>query len=592
MLQASGASGSGSGSTPEPFPCALVPVACVALARTGRGGVAIAAVLALAAAACIVVVGARSIWLSAAIVGLVVAVAWLNRGGHRPSRRTAVIWLGALAFGVLLVVGLSARSARDLDEGRSSAYASAISIARDNPIAGSGPGTFASERLAHPIDRVAIYVLPSALSPMLTAVAETGLIGTFAGILALTLVGVSVIKRWRARDIDRPIAVAALAGFGAVAIHGQVDAIFEVPGIALAAMTMLGLCLVAPSTGPVPARESSLFLRTSAVVALIGLAALVPSFARLEAAVAAQHDGVFALGRGDMSAALDRAAAATEVEPGFVPGRHLDLVARDRAGQIDAALIEAREVVQLEDMAQHRLRLALLLERDGQLDEAASEFDAIASRLPIDPLVSMNAAAFSARRGDVESATSRLSDAYLVAPFLVALRETKELSSVVPGAYEKTVERLVEGGQIDAAIRLAARYGDTPTARELMSSIEPEARQLVTVALDAIDGLPGAAQELDAIAAANPTRFGASVWAWQAAVSRCDIPAAARWQRVAVIATGSYNEDPGRVIQIPDGSADRGPSRYPRAIWGVVPVLDGDVIGTLSWTTDLTPVCD
>jgi hypothetical protein len=356
-------------------------------------------------------------------------------------------------------------------------------------------------------------------------------------------------------------------------------------------MTMIGLAIISPATEHGPTGARTRFVRIGAVTGLIGLAVLVPTSGRLEAAVWAQHDGAIAMERGDPVLALDRATAAVELDPGFVPGRHLNVVVRDRVGQIDAAIAEARNVVQVEDMAQSRLRLALLLEQAGRVREASAEIDQVAERLPHDPLVSLNAAAFSLRRGDSALAIGRLSDAYRVAPSLVRLRGTRELSAIVEPAYQRTLDALVNAGMYEAAIRLAAWRGDTPAARLLVESADEEGRRVASLALDAIDGVPGARDALASLAAKSPTRFGAAGWAWLAAVQTCDTSAAKRWQSVTRIATGSFNEDPGELVRVPEGWVNHGPPRYPRSIWGVVPVY-GDVAGTFTWTNDLAPVCD
>ncbi len=137
----------------------LAPIAVVgAWASGGRGRIG-AVVLAVAAVAAVIVSGTRSVWLIAAVLYLAVTQWWL-RGRDRRIGAAVLVGLVALA-GVALALGLPQRVARDLDEGRSSAAVTAVRLFVDDPLLGSGPGTYGVRRLEDPGDTLDHYALPT-----------------------------------------------------------------------------------------------------------------------------------------------------------------------------------------------------------------------------------------------------------------------------------------------------------------------------------------------------------------------------------------------------------------------------------------------
>ena len=144
----------------------------VVVANLWTRGAKIAAVaLGVVALFTIVLTGTRSTLLIIVAVSIV-AVVMAIRG-----RATRGIVNGALAG--LIVIGITGgvvvlASSRSLDEGRSSAYASAITRLTDSPLTGTGPGTYGVERMSDPVDSVGYLAFPDAHNIFLTTLAEFG----------------------------------------------------------------------------------------------------------------------------------------------------------------------------------------------------------------------------------------------------------------------------------------------------------------------------------------------------------------------------------------------------------------------------------
>ena len=171
----------------------------VTVAALWRRRARIPAVLfALAGFGAIVLTGTRSVLLI--ITGLAIAAVLLairDRVGQR--RAVTVLVTAVLAVGAIgLVVTLA--SSRSLDEGRSSAYASAVARFTESPILGSGPGTYGVERMGDPVSIIGWLVFPDAHNILLNNLAESGIVGLLG--LAATVV---------TRCARRPRLVAAVA---------------------------------------------------------------------------------------------------------------------------------------------------------------------------------------------------------------------------------------------------------------------------------------------------------------------------------------------------------------------------------------------
>ena len=160
---------------------------------------------------------------TALLVGLAVvaAVRW------RPAPVIALIVVGAIAGGVLLVAG-HGKDLNRVTSGRSNLVKGGLEMARDRPIAGYGSGSFADRyrerrRVFNPTVPAESHTIP------ITVAAEQGAIGLI-GYIALLVVAVTVLFR-RLRDFAPDDAlglarVAVAACFAAQVVHTLVYASF------------------------------------------------------------------------------------------------------------------------------------------------------------------------------------------------------------------------------------------------------------------------------------------------------------------------------------------------------------------------------
>src|SRR5262245_8765080 len=170
----------------------------------------------------IVLTGTRSVLLI--ITGLALAVVLIairDRAGRRAVTVVITTVMAVAAIGLVVIVA----SPRSFDEGRSSAYTSAITQFTGSPIVGTGPGTYGAERMDDPVPIIDWLAFPDAHNIPLNTLAESGLVG-FVGLLAtLALMALAVRGSWRRSPEGRIVIAGALFGLAAFAAHGLVDVV-------------------------------------------------------------------------------------------------------------------------------------------------------------------------------------------------------------------------------------------------------------------------------------------------------------------------------------------------------------------------------
>lgn len=192
-------------------------------------------ILWLTAAGAVAVIDANSSRAAFVVaVPLLVAMALM---AWRPARRSAwALALGALSMVVAAgwILALAARPwpsavSRGLDSTRQQLWQDALTLWRQHPVIGGGPGSFEEfSALAKDADTVAAH------SSLLQVGAETGIVGAvLLGLLALT--GLAIAARGAA-----PYAVVGAAAWTALGIHSLVDHLLEYPPVVIAAGMALG----------------------------------------------------------------------------------------------------------------------------------------------------------------------------------------------------------------------------------------------------------------------------------------------------------------------------------------------------------------
>jgi O-Antigen ligase len=211
----------------------------------------------------------RGAWM--AVVAGSAALA-LGRGPGLRRVVLALIGLVAAAFAVAVVV-VSGDLGRVVSENRLRYWEIAWSDFRDNPVLGSGSGSFGNYLLTH--DPTAPFSR-TAHSLYLQSLAELGPLG-LALVLAAVAVPFVALALARRRD---PLVATAAAGYTAFAIHAGIDWDWEIPAVTLAGFFCGAALLVAT-------RDDARPLSTRARLALAGAAIVLALFAavRLEAGI-------------------------------------------------------------------------------------------------------------------------------------------------------------------------------------------------------------------------------------------------------------------------------------------------------------------
>jgi O-Antigen ligase/Tetratricopeptide repeat len=223
-----------------------------------------------------------------------------RRVGHRPSRR---LWAAAAVLGVVAVVAVGVARTPTLAGDRPIFWRVATAEFEQQPLLGSGAGTYAQVWLERrPVD--------SAVRDAHSIVIETASDLGIVGVLLVELLFAPPLL-WALRARGQPLAPAAGGAFAAYAAHASVDWDWEMPAVTLAGL----FCAVAlgaladndrrASRLGAEARGAALVLSGAvAAVALVGLAG-----------ASASEDASRSLARGDPARAEQAARRAERWQP-------------------------------------------------------------------------------------------------------------------------------------------------------------------------------------------------------------------------------------------------------------------------------------
>ncbi|HYF28401.1 MAG TPA: O-antigen ligase family protein [Baekduia sp.] len=196
----------------------------------------------------------------------------------------------------------SSRLTQAGNNGRVDQWDVALQAFADEPLRGTGAGTYA---LRWDLDRPQTFQVEDAHSLYLEVLGELGVVGLvlLAAAVLLLLAGLARV----ARGPDRGPGAALLAGGVAWALHAGIDWDWELPAVTAWVMAAGGLCLAAAPEGG-PRRLGT----TARVLAGLGclVVALLPL--RLQGSHSALQDSRDAFARGDCRTAVDRALDAVE----------------------------------------------------------------------------------------------------------------------------------------------------------------------------------------------------------------------------------------------------------------------------------------
>jgi O-Antigen ligase/Tetratricopeptide repeat len=218
----------------------------------------------------------------------------------------------------------------------------AARIFADDPVTGTGAGTFALARKQIRKD-TQLPLAPHNVG--LQALSETGIIGF------LLLVGAAAAAIWavagtlrRLGGADRAAAAALAAALAAYLAHSLLDMGWEYVAVSAPFFLGLGVLFSAASEPVPPPGRSRLVALAAAALALTAAASLAfPWLAerRIE-------DAYAALERGDFGEAADQADAAAGLNPLSIEPLQIGAVAAEQRGDLDAAERLLRDAVELQ----------------------------------------------------------------------------------------------------------------------------------------------------------------------------------------------------------------------------------------------------
>lgn len=233
-------------------------------------------------------------------------------------------------------------------ESRYQFWSSAYREFEDKPLTGTGSNTF---QLWWTRDGDSDEIVVDTHSLYMQALGELGLVGA---LLLLGFVGVALIggtlRALRAEAARRPALAAALAGSTAIWVTSVFDWTWKVPVLPVASLLLLSVLLTARRAEPddaepqAPAPLRAIPRVATAVVALAAVVAIAIPLATTalirQSQAAARAD--------DLQRALDDAHSAQDVEPGAAGPRLQQALVLEKAGDLDTAATAARAAAERE----------------------------------------------------------------------------------------------------------------------------------------------------------------------------------------------------------------------------------------------------
>ncbi|MGI8749342.1 MAG: O-antigen ligase family protein [Thermoleophilaceae bacterium] len=220
----------------------------------------------------------------------------------------------------------------------------------DRPLAGYGAGSFPTTHLAY---RTNVIEVRQPHSVPLEFLTETGLVGALLALGGLALLCVAATRNLLARPHgpERAFAVALLAGVLAWVLHGWVDWDWDIPGVTLPVLALLGVLAARPRTeGAITAAERPRAGRSRGLKLAAGGAAacVLIALAALPALAQSLTDSALTRAAGNTPSGLrageEKAALAKRLNPFSVAPVFAQAAIAERGNQPDAAaglLVEA-----------------------------------------------------------------------------------------------------------------------------------------------------------------------------------------------------------------------------------------------------------
>ena len=501
--------------------------------------------------------GSRAGWLGLAIGIALTGVAWLVPVEHRRMTvRLLASWRVRMAGAALVVAGgigavifgpaILARAGAGGEEFRAGLYATAVRMFQASPLLGTGPGTWVVQRPAYTLTSETDYYIPHAHDLYLQTIAEFGVLGAVAGVMALLCV--AWLIRNGITDVDqtrRRFGWAALFSTTYFGAHQLLDFYPNMPAVLFAWVIPIAY-LDATARRPILASAGTwLATRGKEVRPLAGVAGLalvvgaVAWLVRSEAIALEMDNGVRLANDGDWSGALTQFRAAATADPAMPPYQFALGVASADTGDLQAAEIALGQSARADNLPAAWLDLAAIRVERG---DTAGARDALnqALRLGVqEAAINMGAGVVWLRLGDNVQATAAFALAVDQVPSLAGdpwWQSTPATATLWPAILDQAIGAAAPYTAFDIAVSA----GDLDRARTIANQIvDPATRQLVDLVLPAWGGDQGAIDSLYASVSVRPLDINVLSWAARVAARSGDDLRADRFRTLAVAASNT-----------------------------------------------------
>jgi O-antigen ligase/tetratricopeptide (TPR) repeat protein len=301
----------------------------------------------------------------------------------------ALIGVGLVVIGTLIVVVRVSQSRGSGDSGRLDLYRSAVEMTVDYPVTGVGPGAFARAYREYRTPELARDRLSAAHNAYLGTAAEGGLISLAVSVWLGVLLLRAWWRRWqtetnRLRRLRLEATIAALLG---IATHSMVDIFNQTPMVILI-VTLVAYTLYGERS---VLDERLKGARWPVAILLVIVAGYAVWFVQIDRAQSRYEDSLrtndveyaraaaeldpglnlYDLQIAHLEGTIESYQRALELEPTWDKG-WLNLAAlHERSGDLDAALLAAERAYAINPLTSAGVHVARLAERLGTRDDEA-----------------------------------------------------------------------------------------------------------------------------------------------------------------------------------------------------------------------------
>jgi O-antigen ligase/tetratricopeptide (TPR) repeat protein len=490
-----------------------------------RAGMAVSLGIVALAAVVTVISGSRSGWLAIAIAGLVVGGLWLAVPEHRSGlvtlmrsrvmRIAAIPVLAVLAAAAVVVgPGLLLRATSGGEGVRTAFYSTSVRMFQASPLVGTGPGTWAPQRITYTAPGETDYYIPHAHNIYLQTLSEFGVVGLVTGAVVVVLLGRLLLGAIRSPDPARQrmgwAALFATVYFGA---HQLLDFYANAPSVLFAfAIPIAWLDATAPRPAKpdwfarlwTKARIPARFGMVAGVAGIVAVGGAAAFLAWSESGAALMRDGTNLLNDREPLKAVKPLEAAVAGDSAMPP-YHLALgLALADTGDLRGAEREFSAAASMDGLPQAWLDLAAVQARLDEADSARQSLDQALRLGDQQAGVAIGAGQVALEIGDLDLARASFARALVIIPRLAGdpwWTADASRAAIWPDVYRMAFEQVSAPTQF----QLALEAGDTGAAAEAILAIDdPELAATSEIVLAVWNGVDGSLDQLEARARQRP----------------------------------------------------------------------------------------